>query len=129
MASGKAESIDKMTMKELAETMEALGVSDEGAETLSDARSRIKTWLNEAQKTSNWSPGKAFSVLSEAKEEDARKRQHLLDFYTEAEAFVGRMDERMITLLQKHTDHVKEDIQMRIKQLEKTEYFLLVAGK
>ena len=53
----------------------------------------------------------------------------MLDFYTEAEAFVGRMDERMITLLQKHTDHVKENIQMRIKQLKKTEYFLLVAGK
>ena len=39
------------------------------------------------------------------------------------------MDEQMITLLQKHTDHVKENIKMHIKQLKKTEYFLLVAGK
>ena len=39
------------------------------------------------------------------------------------------MDEQMITLLQKHTDHVKENMKLHIKQLKKTEYFLLVAGK
>ena len=63
MASGKAKSIDRMTMKELAETMKALGVSDEGAETLRHARSRITIWLKEAQKTSNWSPGKVRYLL------------------------------------------------------------------
>ena len=58
MATGKAKSLDEMKMKELTETMEALGVSDEGVENLSDARSRIRSALNAAPKTSNWLPGK-----------------------------------------------------------------------
>ena len=80
MASGKAKSIDKITMKELAETMEALGVSDEGVETLSDARSRIATWLNEAQKTSNWSPGKVRYLLVKFQNRHEFGRRVLVSF-------------------------------------------------
>ena len=58
MATGKGKSLDEMKMKELTEIMEVLGVSDEGVENLSDARSRIRSALNTAEKTSNWSPGK-----------------------------------------------------------------------
>ena len=65
MATGKAKSLDKMKMKELTEILEVLGLSDEGVENLSDARSLIRSALNAAEKTSNsWSPGEVryFSV-------------------------------------------------------------------
>ena len=58
MATGKKKRIDEMKMMELTKVMEVLGVSDEGVEILSDARSRIRSALNTAEKTSNWSPGK-----------------------------------------------------------------------
>ena len=65
MATGKAKSLDKMKMKQLTEILEVLGLSDEGVENLSDARSQIRSALNAAEKTSNsWSPGEVryFSV-------------------------------------------------------------------
>ena len=58
MATGKAKSLDEMKMKELTEILEVLGLSDEGVENLSDARFRIRSALNAAEKMSNWSPGK-----------------------------------------------------------------------
>ena len=64
MATGKKKRIDEMKMMELFKVMEVLGVSDEGVETLSDARSRVRSALNTDEKTSNWSAGKVryFSV-------------------------------------------------------------------
>ena len=64
MATGKAKNIDEMKMRELIKMMEVLGVSDEEVENLSDARSRVRSALNAAEKTSDWSPGKVryFSV-------------------------------------------------------------------
>ena len=65
MATGKNKSIDEMTMMELTKVMEVLGLSDEGLENLSQARSRIRSALNAAEKTSSsWSPGEVryFSV-------------------------------------------------------------------
>lgn len=61
MASGKPKSIDRiaeMSMKEVFNTMETLGVSDDGLESLTEMRSRLRDVLNQAEKTSNWSPGK-----------------------------------------------------------------------
>ena len=58
MATGQAKSLDKMRMRELTEILEVLGLSDEGVENLSDARFRIRSALNAAEKMSNWSPGK-----------------------------------------------------------------------
>ena len=64
MATGKQKSIDEMKMMGLTKIMELLGVSDDEVENLSDARSRIRSALNAAEKTSDWSPGKVryFSV-------------------------------------------------------------------
>ena len=65
MATGKAKSLDKIKLKELTEILEVLGLSDEGVENLSDARSQIRSALDAAEKTSNsWSPGEVryFSV-------------------------------------------------------------------
>ena len=58
MTSGKAKSVDKMSMKEVFKTMEALGLSDDGLESLSEMKSRLRDALNQAEKTSNWSPRK-----------------------------------------------------------------------
>ena len=71
----------------------------------------------------------AFSILSEAKEEDARKRQDLLSYYAKADALLRKMDEPMLALLQRHTKNVKDNMQWHEKQLKQTQYFLLVAGK
>ena len=64
MATVKKKRIDEMKMMELTKVMEVLGVSDEGVEILRDARSRIRSALNAAEKTSKWSPGEVryFSV-------------------------------------------------------------------
>lgn len=58
MATGKAKSLDKMTMRELVKTRDVLGLSDEDVASLSDARSRIRSALKAAKKKSSWSPGK-----------------------------------------------------------------------
>ena len=52
----KKKKIDKMKWRELSTTMDALGISDEEVENLRDARSKIRTMLNETPKKSNWSP-------------------------------------------------------------------------
>lgn len=57
MASGKAKSIDELNMMEIFGAMEALGVSFEGVITLDEMRSRVRTALNQAEKTSSWSAG------------------------------------------------------------------------
>lgn len=70
-----------------------------------------------------------FSVLTKAKEEDGRKRKDLLDFYNKTGTLLkSKMDEQMLTLLEKHTKEVQENMEQHVKQLEQTEYSLLVAG-
>ena len=64
MATGKKKRIDEMKLMELFKVMEVLGASDEGVKNLIDARSRVRSALNTAEKTSNRSAGKVryFSV-------------------------------------------------------------------
>ena len=57
MTSSKVKSIDDMNILEMAKTMEVLGISCEGLETLSDMKSRVKTELRQAEKTPSWSAG------------------------------------------------------------------------
>lgn len=71
----------------------------------------------------------AFSVLSEAKDEDAWKKRVLLKLYTLGENFVNEVDDKVLTLLQKNVGNVKEKIKHHQEQLKRNEYFLLVAGK
>ena len=58
MASGKAKSVDEMTLMQLFEMMKILDVSDDGLVTVSQMRSRLRDALNQAEKTTNWSVGK-----------------------------------------------------------------------
>ena len=67
--------------------------------------------------------------MSKAKEEDDIKRQALLGFYAKAQEILSKMDEPMLTLLQRHTKNVKEILKWHEKQLKQTQYFLLVSGK
>ena len=56
----------------------------------------------------------------------------MIEFYTTAETILDKMHEHMITLLQKHTPNVKENMKLHIKQLKEEEYyifFLQVNGK
>ena len=71
----------------------------------------------------------AFSILSEAKDEDAWKKQVLLDIYTNGENCLKKMDEKIMTLLQKNVGNIKEKMKYHQDQLKRNEYFLLVAGK
>ena len=58
MASGKAKSVDEMTLMQLFEMMKILDVSDDGLVSVSQMRSRLRDALNQAEKTTNWSVGK-----------------------------------------------------------------------
>ena len=67
--------------------------------------------------------------MSEAKDDDARKRKVLTDFYTEAEDFLNTMDEQITNLVQRHAGNIEENMKNHKEQLEQKQYFLLVAGK
>ena len=71
----------------------------------------------------------AFSILSEAKDEDAWKKQVLLKLYTDGENCLNKMDEKIMNLLQKNVGNVREKIKHHQDQLKRKEYFLLVAGE
>ena len=58
MASGKAKSVDEMTLMQLFEMMKILDVSDDGLVSVSQMRSRLRDALNQAEKTTNWTVGK-----------------------------------------------------------------------
>ena len=57
MATGKTNNTDNMNMVETFQTVQALRVSFEGVETLSEMKSRVRTVLDQADKTSSWSAG------------------------------------------------------------------------
>ena len=56
-SAGKAKSIDNMNMFEICGMMLALGLSCDKLTTLDEMRSRLRTKLNQAEKTSSWSAG------------------------------------------------------------------------
>ena len=71
----------------------------------------------------------AFSILSEAKDEDARKSRSLLKLFIDAEEIMNKMDEKILNLLQQNVGNVEEKMKNHKLQLSRREYFLLVAGK
>ena len=70
----------------------------------------------------------AFSILSETKDEDDRKKQDLLNFYNETESFLTEMDDGILDLLQQNMGNIKEKMNSHKVQLKQKGYFLLVAG-
>ena len=71
----------------------------------------------------------AFSVLSEAKDEDVKKKKVLSKFYSEFEKCMNGMDDKFVTLLEKNKGNVKQKMKIHQAQLQQKEYFILVAGK
>jgi len=67
--------------------------------------------------------------LSDAKDEEAKKRQGLLNFYNEVESFMEKMDGSILALLQQNVGNIKEKMKNRKVQLQQKGYFLLVAGR
>ena len=67
--------------------------------------------------------------MSEAKEEDTKKRRTLSNFYTEAENCLKKMDDQIKALLPQQVVNLQERMNNHKVQLERKEYFLLVAGK
>ena len=58
MATGKPKSIDNIkNILEMAKTMEALGISCEGLETLSEMKASVRDKLRQAEKTPSWTAG------------------------------------------------------------------------
>ncbi|KAL9963747.1 hypothetical protein ACROYT_G027281 [Oculina patagonica] len=130
MASGKTKTIEEIDdLSDMLQTMAALGISCKGLQTLHQMKDRVKTELNQSLNKPSWTAGQAFSILSEAKDEDARKKQTLLKFYTDGEHCLNKMDEKILTLLQKNAGNVTEKIKHHQEQLRRKEYFLLVAGE
>lgn len=71
----------------------------------------------------------AFSILSAAKDEDTSKKQALHKLYTDVEDCLNDMDDKILGLLQKNVGNAIEKIKHRQEQLQREEYFILVAGK
>lgn len=67
-------------------------------------------------------------MLSEAKDEDAKKKEVLLNFYSHAEICFDKLDDKILALLQTNRGNVKEKMKNHQIQLKMNEYFLLVAG-
>jgi len=57
------------------------------------------------------------------------KREALLKLYSDTEGCVEKMADEIIALLEKKVGNIKEKMTYRRTQLEREEYFLLVAGK
>ncbi|XP_068705727.1 uncharacterized protein [Montipora foliosa] len=128
MASGTQKEIEKIDdILEMGEVMKALGISCKGLKTLDEMKDAYA--LHQTSKKPSWNAGKAFSILSEAKDEDERKRLILLDLFENTEGCLKKMDKKFLNLLQMKVPNVKENIKNHKLQLTRKEYFLLVAGE
>ena len=71
----------------------------------------------------------AFSVLTDAKQEDERKRQTLYKFYEDTEICLNSMDDKIRILLEQNITKYKDKIAWHKRNLEQKEYIVLVAGE
>lgn len=70
----------------------------------------------------------AFSVLTDAKQEDERKRETLYKFYEDTEVCLNTMDDKIRILLEQNIANYKDNIALHKRNLEQKEYIVLVAG-
>ncbi|XP_068737136.1 uncharacterized protein [Montipora capricornis] len=136
MASGTPKDIDEIEdIREMVDTMDAPGISCKGLKTLEQMKEAVKAILHQTSQKQSWNAGKgttdkfAFSILSEAKDEDERKRLILLDLLENTEGCLMKMNKKFLNLLQMKVPNVKENIKNHKLQLARKEYFLLVAGE
>ena len=67
--------------------------------------------------------------MSDAHDEDVRKRKILLNLYTETQKTVTKLDSTIYSILEQNIGNVKGKVENNINQLQLKEYFVLVAGK
>ena len=68
-------------------------------------------------------------MLTEAKEEDERKRATLYQFYEDTEVCLNTMDTKVRTLLEQNIGNLSEKIAMNKRDLKQKNYIVLVAGE
>ena len=71
----------------------------------------------------------AFSVLTEAKEEDERKRATLHQFYEDTEDCLNSMDDKIRNILEQNIGNLSDKIAMNKQNLKQKDYIVLVAGE
>ena len=71
----------------------------------------------------------AFSILTDAQEDDKKKRTVLLSLYNEAEELLYKLDPKVRALLQHSVGNLEEKIENHQLQLTRKEYFVLVTGQ
>ncbi|XP_068686340.1 mitofusin-1-like [Montipora foliosa] len=130
MATGKSKTIHEIDdIAEMFQAMMALDISCKGLKTLDQMKAKVKEDLHQSEREASWTAGQAFSILSEAKDEDSRKRHILTDLYNDTETCLEKMDEKILKLLQQKESNVEEKMKNHKLQLARKEYFLLVAGE
>ena len=70
-----------------------------------------------------------FSVLTDAKREDERKRETLHEFYENTEVCLNIMDHKIRGLLEQNITNCSDKIAWHKKNLKQQEYIVLVAGE
>ncbi|XP_022797833.1 uncharacterized protein LOC111336065 [Stylophora pistillata] len=120
--------IDKINdIVEMVTTMASLKIPTEGLKTLDEMKQKVKETLRSSKKKSSWTAKEAFSVLTEAKKEDERKRATLLHFYEHSDLCLNKMDEKVHTLFKKNIGNLKDKIASHKESLLQKEYIVLVA--
>ncbi|XP_066024050.1 uncharacterized protein [Pocillopora verrucosa] len=122
--------IDKIDdILEMASTMTTLKIPSKGLKTLDEMKEKVKEALQSSEKKSSWTAKEAFSVLTEAKKEDKRKRATLLNFYERTDVCLQSMDRKVHALLEQNIGNLKEKIASHKQNLLRKEYIVLVAGE
>ena len=67
--------------------------------------------------------------MTDAQEDDIKKRTILLSLYSGAEELVNKLDPKIHALLQQSVGNLEEKIENHQLQLTRKEYFVLVAGQ
>jgi len=68
-------------------------------------------------------------VLTDAKQEDERKRDTLYGFYEDTEVCLNSMDDKIRRLLEQNITNYKDKIVWHKRNLKEREYIVLVAGE
>ncbi|KAL9964138.1 hypothetical protein ACROYT_G027725 [Oculina patagonica] len=126
----EAKDIDNINnLREMLQIMDSLNVSCEDLQSLDEMKRKVKETLKKSEKKPSWTAKEAFSVLTEAKEEDERKRETLHQFYEDTEACLNRMDDKIQSLLESNIRNLKDKIAMSKRNLKRKEYVVLTAGE
>jgi len=68
-------------------------------------------------------------VLTDAKQEDERKRETLYEFYENTEVCLNSMDDKIRLLLEQNVTNYSDKIAWHKRNLKQQEYIVLVAGE